>query len=184
MLNVVSYYFSMRVAHYKARCRNTCRLVCQLFLFLTLKDVFFLLLSEIWTLHLSSSDNLCWSQCGGFQTKTFSAVSSVRRNHGQCVLRQNREPWAAFDQFCGTTSIIHYQLLWGSDKHSHCSIVRLQLFSNSKWLKVAKLNISVLLCWVCFIKLWRFFSFDSAPAKQFKLVGSRMRQANELVTEW
>ena len=140
----------------------------------------------IWDLNppLNSSDNLCWSQCGGFQTKTFRVVSSVRRNHGRCVLRRNREPWAALDQFCGTTSIIHYQLLWGSDKHSHCSIVRLQLFSNSKWLKVAKLNISVLLCWVCFIKLWRFFSFDSAPAKQFKLVGSRMRQANELVTEW
>ena len=39
-----------------------------------------------------------------------SSVSSVRRNHSQCVLRPNQEAWVEFHQFSGGTTSIRLQI--------------------------------------------------------------------------
>ena len=116
-----------------------------------------------------------------FCVVVFSSVSSVRRDHGQCVLRPNREPWGVFHQFSGTTSISHSELQWGSDKHSHWSFVGHRLLSNCTSLTMARLNI-----WVgCVISIFNQFDQILLQSRnQLKLVGSHIEQANEMVMEW
>ena len=48
------------------------------------------------------------SQC--LKCLNVSNVSSVGRNHGQCVLGPNQEAWVEFHQFSGGTTSIRLQI--------------------------------------------------------------------------